>query len=220
MLIMHFSHSLIIVFLILAAAIAAGCTQGTGTAAPEVTAPVMGPDLQDLSIRLSDVPACFSVSDQHTKTPGEVGQLAKELGWQAGYEVTYTCAEAGAGPTVLVHSLAVYPAVNMPGIVSMVDKQDRAAGFLYEDLEFPDKGSSLRGFYGIAGATAVTVSTGGTGQLAGNGRVPEINANTRGDVAEIIISRGTYLSVLKMTGPGTNATILRDLALVAYARIP
>lgn len=219
MLLMHFSHSLIIVFLIFAAAIAAGCTQGTGTAAPEVTGPVTGPDLQDLSIRQSDVPACFSVTDQHTKTPGEVGQLAKELGWQAGYEVTYTCAEAGAGPTVLVHSLAAYPAVNMPGIVAMVDKQDRAAGFLYEDLEFPDKDPSLRGFYGKAGATAVTGSTAGTGQLAGTGS-PEISANTRGDVAEIIISRGTYLSVLKMNGPGTNATILRDLALVAYARIP
>lgn len=217
---MNFSHCLIIVFLIYAAAIAAGCTQGTGPAALESTVPVTGPGLPDLAIRLSDVPVCFSVTDQHTKTPGEVGQLAKELGWQAGYEVTYTCAAAGVGPTVLVHSLAVYPAVNMPGIVSMVDKQDRAAGFLYEDLEFPDKGPSLRGFYGKAGATAVSGSTAGTGQLAGTGSVPEINANTRGDVAEIIISRGTHLSVLKMTGPGTNATILRDLALVAYARIP
>jgi hypothetical protein len=219
-LIMHFSHRFLIIMLVLAVVLAAGCVQGTGPAAPATPAPVTGPGLQDLALRPSEVPACFSLTDQHVKISGEVGQLAKDLGWQSGYEVTYTCPGAGAEPTVLVHSLAVYPAANMPGIASMVDKQDRSAGFTYEDLAFPDPGTSLRGFYGKAVSAGVSGSPAGTGQLTGTGSIPETNTLPGNDVAEVIFSKGTRFSVLKMTGPGTNATVLRDLAVVAYAKIP
>ena len=149
---MQFPHRLIIVILVFTAVLAAGCTQGTGPAAPATPVPVTGPSLQDLALKPSEVPACFSLTDQHTKSSGDVGELAKDLGWQAGYEVTYTCPATGAEPTILVQSLAVYPAANMPGLASMVDKQDRSAGFPYEDLTFPDQGSTMRGFYGKAGS--------------------------------------------------------------------
>ena len=182
--------------------------------------PVTGSSLQDLALKPSEVPACFSLTDQHTKSSGEVGQLAKDLGWQAGYEVMYTCPATGAEPTILVQSLAVYPAANMPGLASMVDKQDRSAGFSYEDLTFPDQGSVMLGFYGIACGTEVSGSLAGTVLLNGTSNVHETNTESGSDMAEIIFSRGTRFNVLKMTGPGTNATVLRDLALVAYAKIP
>ena len=39
-------------------------------------------------------------------------------------------------------------------------------------------------------------------------------------VAEIIFYRGKVFEVLKMTGPETNVTLLRDLAQKASAKIP
>jgi len=221
MLIMHFFHRFIIVILIFTAVLAAGCTQGTGPAVPATPVPVTGSDLHELALSPSDVPVCFSLTNQHEKRSGEVGKLAKDLGWQAGYEVTYTCPAAGAEPTVLVHSLAVYPAMNMPGIASMVDEQDRSAGFTYENLSFAGQGSTLlRGFYGKAVGAGVSGTPAGTVLLTGTNSVPETNTVSGSDVAEIIFSRGKHFGVLKMTGPGTNATALRDLALVAYAKIP
>lgn len=217
---MQFSLRFVIIFLVSSAVLAAGCTQGTGPAVPATPVPVTGSDLYKLAISPSDVPVCFSLSNQHEKRSGEVGKLAKDLGWQAGYEVTYTCPAAGAEPTVLIHSLAVYPATNMPGIASMVDEQDRSAGFTYENLSFADQGSTLRGFYGKAGGAGVPGTPAGIGLLTGTGSVPETNSVSGSDVAEIIFSKGKNFGVLKMTGPGTNATVLRDLALVAYAKIP
>jgi hypothetical protein len=219
-LLMHFPNRFIIVVLVFTAVLATGCMQGAGPAAPATPVPVTGSSLQDLALRLSEVPACFSLTDEHVKNSGEVGQLAKDLGWQAGYEVMYTCPAAGAEPTILVQSLAVYPAANMPGLASMVDKQDRSAGFSYEDLTFPDQGSAMLGFYGKAVGTEDAGSVAGTGLLTRTTGVTETNVVPGSDVAEIIFSRGTYFSVLKMTGPGTNETVIRDLALVAYAKIP
>ena len=157
---MHSPSGLIIVILVFTAVLAAGCTQGTGPAAPATPVPVPGPGLQDLALKPSEVPACFSLTDQHTKSSGDVGQLAKDLGWQAGYEVMYTCPATGAEPTILVQSLAVYPAGNMHGLASMVDKQDRSAGFSYEDLTFPGQGSTMSGFYGKAGSAGVSGQSG------------------------------------------------------------
>jgi hypothetical protein len=219
MLIMHFFYRPVIIILVFSSILGAGCTQAPGPAVPAAPVPA-GPDLQNLTLRPSEVPACFSLADQHRKSSGDVGQLAKDLGWQAGYEVTYTCPDAGAEPTVLVHSLAVYPAANIPGLASMVDKQDRSAGFSYEDLTFPDQGSAMHGFYGKAGSAGVSGSPAGTGQLTGTGSVSETNVVRGSDVAEIIYSRGTHFGVLKMTGPKTNATVIRDLALVANAKVP
>lgn len=217
---MHSPSGLIIVILVFTAVLAAGCTQGTGPAATATPVPVPGPGLQDLALKPSEVPACFSLTDQHTKSSGDVGQLAKDLGWQAGYEVMYTCPATGAEPTILVQSLAVYPAGNMHGLASMVDKQDRSAGFSYEDLTFQGQGSTMNGFYGKAGSAGVPGSSEGTAHLTGTRSVPEMSVVPGSDVAEVIFSKGTRFSVLKMTGPGTNATVIRDLALVAYAKLP
>jgi hypothetical protein len=217
---MQFSPRGIIIILVFTAVIAAGCTQGTGPALPAVSVPVTTPDLHDLALNPSDVPACFTLTGQSEKNPGDVGQLAKNLGWRAGYVVTYTCTANGTETTVILQSLAAYPAENIPGIVSMVDQQDRTAGYLYEDLSFPDRGSSMRGFYGKANETQASGQSSGTYLVNGGREDPGTNAMSGGDMAEIIIYKGTIFEVLRMTGPGTNATLLRDIALKASAKIP
>jgi len=217
---MQFSPFLILVVLACAAVFAAGCTQGTGPVTTVLPVPVTTPQLQDLALNTSDVPACFSLIKQNIKSPDDVGSLAKDLGWQAGYVVRYTCPAEGPELTIITHTLAVYPAENMPGIAFMVDKQDRSAGFSYEGLTFPGQGSTMNGFYGKAGSAGVPGSPEGTGHLTRTGSVPETNVVPGSDVAEVIFSKGTCFSVLKMTGPGTNATVIRDLALVAYAKLP
>jgi hypothetical protein len=76
----------------------------------------------------------------------------------------------------------------------------------------------VRGFYRKNGGTqdsgippgTVNLGHGGAETKTGNGRT----------VAEIIFSRGTIFEVLKMTGPGTNVTLLRELAQKASAKIP
>ena len=128
-----------------------GCTQAPGPVPVVTPAPVTVSPLQDLAISTADLPACFSLAEQNVKSYADVGQLAKDLGWQAGYVATYTCPADGPDPTIIVHSLAVYPANTMPGIASMVDEQDRTIGFLYENLSFPVPGASMRGFYGKSG---------------------------------------------------------------------
>jgi hypothetical protein len=217
---MRFSPCLVILILAGSAVFAAGCTQGMGPVQPATPVPVGIPDLHDLALNPSELPACFSLADQHPKSPGEVGQLAKDLGWQAGYVVTYTCPAEGPESTVIVHSLAVYPAVNTPGIASMVDAQDRSAGFTYEDLPFPNQDFPIRGFYGTAREAQVSGIPPGIYVVSGGRELPEMSALSGSNVAEIIFYRGPFFEVLKMTGPGTNVTVLRELAQKASAKIP
>jgi hypothetical protein len=217
---MKFSSCLVILILVGTAVFTAGCTQGTGPVQTATPLPVITSRLQDLALDPADVPACFSLTEQSVKSPGDVGQLAKDLGWQEGYVVTYTCPVMGHQPTIILQSLVVYPAENMPGIASMVDEQDRSAGYIYEALSFPDQGSAMRGFYGKANETQTSDQSPGTYLVSGGRVVPETNAVSGSDVGEIIIYRGTYFEVLRMTGSGTNATILRDIALKASAKIP
>jgi hypothetical protein len=108
----------------------------------------------------------------------------------------------------------------MPGIASMVDEQDRLTGYTYEGLAFPDQGSVMRGFYGKANETQASGPSPGTYLVTGGHEVPETNAVSGSDMAEIIFYRGTIFEVLRMTGPETNATILRAMADKASAKIP
>ena len=195
----------------------AGCTQGTGTVPPVPPAGVS--PVRDLALSPADLPACFSLTEQYEKGPGDVGMLAKDLGWQAGYVVTYSCPSDGREPNVITHSLAVYPAENMSAIVSLVDGQDRM-GIAYENLSFTDQRTAMRGFFGKAGgAPGPSVSP----DTAISGGLPTDNSlSTKPGslIAEIIFYRGTRLEVLKMTGPGTNTTLLHGLARIAERKIP
>jgi hypothetical protein len=221
MLIMRSSKSLLILLLVAAAVLISGCTQAPGPAAPATPpAPVAHPDLKVLALVPSDLPACFSLSDQRVKSAGDVGNLAKDLGWETGYEVTYSCPAAGPEPTVILHSLAVYPASNVPGIAGMVDRQDRPAGFLYENMSDPDQSFFIRGFSARTGTEKAAGVSPGSFVLAGGKNVSAPASGTPGDFAEFIVYRRNVFEVLKMTGPGANATLLHELARTAAERIP
>ena len=217
---MHISPCSVILLLIGIVVFTAGCTQGTGQVVPATPLPGSAPDLHGLALSGSEVPGCFSLAEQHIKSSGDVGKLARDLGWQAGYVVMYSCPAEGHEPTTILHSITVYPAENLPGIVSKVYEQDRSSGYMYEDLSFPEKGSAMRGFYGKVNETQASGLSPGTYLVSGGRGVPETNAVSGGDVAEIMIYHGTIFEVLKMTGPGTNVTIIRDMAQKASAKIP
>jgi len=217
---MRLSSCIVILLLAGAVVFAAGCTQETSPARPATPVPLKTPDLPDLAITSSDLPACFSLEEHQVKSSADVGDLAKDLGWRAGYGVTYTCPAEGTEPTVILHSLATYPAANMPGIATMVDKQDRPAGYLSEDLSFPDQGITMRGFYREAGSVQVSGIPMGANLLTGESKNVETDTLAASSMAEIIIYRGTTFEVLRMTGPGTNATLLKGLALKASLKIP
>jgi hypothetical protein len=214
---MQFFPRLVIFILAGMAIFSAGCSQGTGTAQP--VSPASDFPLQDLALNLTDLPACFTLAGQHEKGPGDVGMLAKDLGWQAGYVVTYTCLSDGREPNVITHSLAVYPAENMSAIAFLVDEQDRM-GLAYENLSFTDQRTAMRGFFGNAGGApgpSVSPDTIISGGLPTDN---SLSAKPGSLIAEIIFYRGTQLEILRMTGPGTNTTFLHGLASIAERKIP
>jgi len=217
---MRLSPCLVILILIVAVTFAAGCTQKTSPSLPVTSAPATTPHLSDLAITSSDTPACFTLTEQLVKSSADVGELAKDLGWQEGYGVTYSCPAKGTEPTVISHSLATYPAANMAGIASMVDEQDRPAGYLYEDLSFPDQSIPMRGFYRKADSLQTSGISTDVNLLTGRSDSAETDAVADSSVAEIIFYRGTTFEVLRMTGPGTNVILLKDLALKSAAKIP
>jgi len=216
---MQFPAPLLFAFIITGMILNAGCTQGTAPAVTAIPLPA-ATDLRALALDPADLPACFSITGEQVKTPDNVGALAKDLGWQAGYAVTFTCPGNGTGePTEILHSLAVYPAKNMPAIVAMVDSQDRSgSGFVYENLTFSGREAEMRGFYGRAKSMEAGNASAGaylvSGGQAGSGTTP------RNYMAEIIISRGTTFEVLRMSGPMTNATLLGDIARTALLKVP
>jgi hypothetical protein len=217
---MHLPSRFLILILIATTVLFAGCTQEPALVPVVTPAPVTSYPLKDLAISTADLPACFSLAEQNVKSYAEMGQLAKDLGWQAGYMATYACTADGPEPTIIVHSLAVYPENTMSGIASMVDEQDRTSGLLYENLSFPDQGTPMRGFYGKSGEIQGSGISPGTYVVNGGHEGTEIHTDTGGEVAEIIFYRGKVFEVLKMTGPETNVTLLRDLAQKVSAKIP
>lgn len=218
---MKFSCSLVILLIACGLVFVAGCTQGAGPAPGSVPAPVATPDLPALALAPADLPSCYAVTERSLKSPADVGSLARQLGWQAGYTVRYTCPTDGSEPTVLIHSLAIYPAENIPAIAAMVDAQDRSgAECTWENLTFPAYGPSMRGFYGTPVDAAETpVAPGNYVISSGNETAPR-TTEPAGDIAEIIFHRGMVFEVMRMSGPGTNLTLIEDLAARAYGEIP
>ncbi|WP_292346969.1 MULTISPECIES: hypothetical protein [unclassified Methanoregula] len=214
-----------LIFLLAAALVlTSGCTEAqrgpSATAGPVSPLPSGVPDLKALALSPAELPACFSLSDERVKSPDDVSDLAKNAGWEAGYEAVYTCPSAGSGPTVIVHSLAVYPAVNVLNIAGMVDRQDRPQGYVFENISDPDQSFYVSGFSARFNASAVPAASSGSFLVAGGKNISAPASDSAGDFAEFIVFRKNVFEVLKMTGPGTNATLLHELARTAAQKIP
>ncbi len=199
-----------------------GCTMPAAPAdrAPVTPAPVTLQDssaLRDLALKPADLPDCYRFSGERVKTAADVGTLAKDLGWQAGYAISYHC-NGDAGPVDITHSLAVYPERNLPGIVSMVDTQDRAAGFSCMNISPAGTDGTMQGFTCTRGEPEENETSPGSFVTGGNGGEGPTPAGGR-NFTEIILHNRTVFEVLRMTGPGADATLLGDLAVTSRARL-
>jgi len=184
--------------------IGAGCT---GPAAPPSPPLSENTSLSSLALAPADLPPGFTLAESREKTPEDVGNLARDLGWNGGYGTRYVL--AGPDPenvTTVLQSIAIYPGENVPAIAAMAESQDRAAfNQSGGNLTLPGLGTGSRGF------SVYNPPSSGPGAAA-NGTSPR--------VAEIILTKGTIFEVLRMSGPGTDAATLVSIAQKAYAKIP
>jgi hypothetical protein len=200
---MHLSSVLIVSILVIAVT-GSGCTGSP--ASPSV--PPANASLSSLALTPAELPPGFTQAESREKTLNDVGSLARDLGWDGGYGISYT--RPGPDPgnaTTILQSIAIYPVQNIPAITTMADSQDRA-GFNPTDtsnLTLEDLGANSRGFSISASPVSSVTAT--------------VN-ETSCDIAEIIFSKGRTFEVLRMSGPGTDIAILKSLAETAYAKIP
>jgi hypothetical protein len=211
------SHFLVGIFLT-GMLLCAGCTQSAGTpgtdATPAGSVPVL--PLSALALTAADAPANYTLTESRVKAPGEVGSLAKELGWQDGYIVTFSSTPGtGEGPTEIVQNLVTYPASTIPSIVRISKTNEmNDQGLTTTLLPSPGLGNSSYAFSGTpSGMAAADQNNNPLVQVSGS--VP-----ARQDMAEIIFSKGSTMEVLRMNGPGANYSVIRELAETAYARLP
>jgi hypothetical protein len=211
---MNSSQYLIILFLVISLAFAAGCTQGSGTSVPATPAPT---PLESLVLSPSEVPQNFTLVESRAKNSTDVGQLAMALGWQDGYVVRFTRpADGEHGPTVILQTITRYPPKNIPGISELIEKQERAdINMTFSNLSSPALGSYSRAFSG----TAITRIIQQPDPVN-----PQENVLVLGtiqqDFIEIIFSKGDLLEILRLTGPEPDLSTLTSLAQKAYNKIP
>lgn len=220
---MRFLHCLVVLALVCAAILAAGCAQGTSPSLPSVPAATAAPGTTDpatLVLGTATLPPCFVPAGQHAKVPAEIGSLAKDLGWQAGYEATWDCPASGGNPTVLVQSIAIYPPASIPVVAAMADNQDRTSGYQYENITDPGRAVFASGFSAKARHADSDGTSPGSFVLAGGKNITAAPSGSSEDFAEIILTRNNVLEVLRMSGPGVNATVLHDIAGKAARTIP
>ena len=214
---------LILALLVCSVVLAAGCTRSSPAMVPVTTgvSPAAGPVLADLALAPTDLPPGFTLVESRAKNSSDVGSLARDLGWQGGYVVRYTSiSPAGGRQTVIVQSIATYPAGNIPGIVELADKQDRGDKDLtYTDIRTGVPGDHGAGFYGKASAPILVKPT-NENPLVSGPENHDVETLTKNDIAEVIFSRGTTFEVISMTGPGADVAGVTALAGKAYAKIP
>lgn len=219
---MQYSRYLIVALILSASLLIAGCTQGQKNPVPGGTpTPAVQPGIPQLLIDPSDLPPNFTLVLSFAKSPGDVGTVARDLGYEGGYIVRYIMPAADQrGPTNITQSIAFYPEKNIPSIISLSDKQDQSDPDLsYTDLPAPGLGNDSRGFFGNAKAQVIVKPTNENPLATGPGSHDVAIVFTR-EVAEILFAKGTTFEAIRMEGPGANATITRELAEKAYSKIP
>ncbi len=204
--------AIFVCFLILTA----GCTGRTGTAVPATTEPAPA-RLESLGLALSEIPENFTLSESRMKNISEVGKVARDLGWQQGYVVRFTCPlNEECGSNEILQTITRYPEKNSPGIAELIEQQERSdSTMIFSNLSSPQLGSYSRAFSGTVN-TLIVPESGDLNPL-GSGSA---GGTARQDFAEIIFSKGEILEVIRMTGPEADYTTLVSLAQKAYSKLP
>lgn len=220
---MHGPQYLVVLVILCAVIFCAGCTQNSGTQSPVVpaVAPATSADPAALVLAPSEVPDGFSLVESRQKNITDVGKIAKDLGYQNGYEVRYvTSLTDPRGQTEILHAIAIYPEQNLRDIVALADRQDRSnPDFTYRDISLTGLGDNSRGFFGNASAQVLIKPVETNPLYSGFGNKEGYAVFTR-DTAEIIFSKGNTFEILRMTGPGADVQTLISLAQKAYNKIP
>jgi len=202
------------ILIVIAMAAGSGCTQAPP---PEAEPDTLTSPISDLALTSGDTPANFTLVDSRPKTADEVGSLAKDLGWQKGYVVTYTgMPDHRMGPTEITQTIAIYPEERIPEIVAFADTNDRAdPELIITVLPPPLPGENSHAFSGKAGSQIVLRPDSGAPLDSGS-----LKGSFKQDMVEIIFARGSTLEVLRMTGPYADYATLSVLAQKAYAKLP
>ena len=200
-----------------AALFCTGCISAPGTpAVPVPAAPVQTANvsLVPLALAPADVPAGYTLLSSRQKSAGEMGTLAKDLGWQQGYVTVYSLNDT-AGPSAITQTITVYAGKNMSDLVSLVDTSERQEeGLNFTNLPLPATGPDTRAFVATAAnATPSSTATEGTIMLAAGTSAPAEG------YTEVIFAKGDILEVIRMTGPGARSDVLATLAETAYAKL-
>lgn len=221
-------------FLILAAALfvvlsAAGCTSqsssltsATMPAATPSGSASSGVALSLLALTPADLPAGYEETAARAKESSEVSETAQNLGWQAGYVVTFANRSAPAGQQdTIIQTLTTYPEASMAGIIGIMNMQEKSfSGMTYSDIPVSGIGTSGTGF-------VARISTNTTEQPTSTSALPNM-AGAEGrkyagpgqDFAEVYFTKGTTIEVIRMTGPHASGEEVATLAQTAYKRIP
>jgi len=209
---------LVLAFLACGMVVLAGCTQPpapNASTTPQTTAVNISP----LLLTNADLPPGFTVVAGQDRSLSDVGKMAKDLGWQGGYEVVSTDSAAGdPNGTVITQSIALYPVKNVPGIIGMVFVQDQSDTTL-KYLNVTSVGEGGLGFYGKAPAQIVVKPTNQNPLATGNGS-HDVEVVYPRDTAELIFGKGQVFEVIRITGPGTDPAVAESLARTAYEKIP
>jgi hypothetical protein len=219
---MHLRFLLIAGFIVCTVLSAAGCMAPSYPAAqvPPVTTalPNASTALAPFSLVPADLPSGFTLAEAREKNSSEVTGLALDLGWQAGYVVRYSAPlGSNAGITGIVQTLAVYPAKNIPGVISAIAQQDASgAGYMFASLPLPMSGGDSRAFRATAINATTTAVTGNplTGTTGGAVSLAAQN------FVEGIFTKGNYLDVIRLSGPSPDYGLLLNLSVTAYQRLP
>ena len=210
--IMQISRLIHILIVLVAAVLLAGCTSTVDKVSPPAS-PTIRPDLLQLTLTSADVPSDYTLIESKPRDLGDKANLAKDLGWQGGYVTHFIAHENRTGEdTDIVQSIAVYPPGNLPGLVTMVDKQEQADPDMpWTELNTTGLGNLSRGFYGKALAPILVKPT-NVNPLSTDPWNHDVQTIRQKDTAEIIFAQGNILEVIKMTGPRTDPAILREIA--------
>jgi len=192
----------------------AGCTQ---SALPEDIPATPVPSLADFALTAADAPGNYTLVESRAKTADEVGSLAKDLGWQGGYVVTYSgMPDHPMGATEITQTITTYPASGMADIVAFVDTTDQSdPELVVTNLPSPSLGEYSHAFSGKA--ISQIVFSENKGDPLGSG---SLKGSLKHDRVEIIFAKDSTLEVLKMTGPNADYATLKALSGIAYAKLP
>jgi hypothetical protein len=217
---MDVSRYLILTALVCAMLASSGCstTSSSAPATPASATPAPAATLALLALTPADVPPGYTQTGSREKNAAEVSRLALDLGWQAGYVVTFTNNSAGPDDrTTVVQTLTVYPENSIPGVIGVIVRQERSdTDMTFSDIPAPGIGDTSGGFTGKAHARLIVTTYDNSNPLA----PAAARTEPKQDFAEIYFSKGSIFEVIRMTGHGLDAATVTTLARTAYAKIP